>query len=186
MAAARSSLSPDLPEATPPVPEVWREGHRSVVAIRGEQDLGTAGSLAEALRGAAAIGGGDLVVDLSGVRFMDAAIVKELVTCRQRLHAQGRELTLRSPSAFAWRILGICGLVGLVDPVPSATAGTIGTCLTVRGSWSRPQQRRRSVVVVGRAGSSLSASVPSVPSDPSSPSVPPIRSVPSVPAAGTV
>jgi anti-anti-sigma factor len=183
MAAARSSLSPDLPEATPPVPEVWREGHRTVVAIRGEQDLGTAGCLAEALRGAAAIGGGDLVVDLSGVRFMDAAIVNELVRCHRQLRTQGRQLALRSPSAFARRILGICGLVDLVDPVPAATAGSIGTCLTVRGSWSRPPPRRRAVVVVGRAGSSLAASVPSLPSDPSIPSV---RSVPSVPAAGTV
>jgi anti-anti-sigma factor len=176
-------LSPDLPEATPPVPEVWRERHRTVVAIRGEQDLGTAGRLAEALCGAAAMGGGDLVVDLSGVRFMDSAIVNELVSCRRQLHAQGRELALRSPSAIARRILGMCGLVGLVDPVPAATAGSIGTCLTVRGSWSRPQPRRRAVVVVGRAGSSLAASVPSLPSGPAIPSV---RSVPSVPAAGTV
>jgi len=114
MALARS---PSWEEAThgAGTPEVWREGRRVVVSLRGEHDLSTSPALAEALADASALGSGDVVVDLSGVQFMDAAVIRELVDRREVLRLQSRTLTLRAPSPIAWRVLDLCDLTEMVE-----------------------------------------------------------------------
>lgn len=106
----------------PPVDVRWDA--RMVVALRGEQDVSTAARVAEALVGVSVVDEGDVVVDLSGVRFMDAAIVGVLVGGRHALRLQSRELTLRAPSKPARRVLELCGLVGLIDPASAVAADT--------------------------------------------------------------
>jgi anti-anti-sigma factor len=96
-----------------------RERTRFVVALRGEHDLGTAASVADALARATTDNEGDLVVDLSRVSFMDAAIVTVIVRGRNDLRLRSRDLTLRDPSPFAERILDLCGLLGMIDPAPT-------------------------------------------------------------------
>jgi anti-anti-sigma factor len=96
-------------ELEPPL-VVWREGTRTVVSLRGEQDMSTAGDLAEALAAAGAVGHGDVVVDLTDVQFMDSTIITELAKGQDALRPQARALMLRSPSRFARRLLDVCGL----------------------------------------------------------------------------
>ena len=105
-------------EARPP-PVVRREATRTVVSLRGEQNMNTAIDLAKALAAASAAGDGDVVVDLSKVQFMDAAIVTALVRGRNILRSQSRELMLRAPSGLLGRLLYLCGLVGSIDPLPA-------------------------------------------------------------------
>jgi anti-anti-sigma factor len=93
-----------------------------VVSLRGEQDMSTAPYVAEALSAASAAGDGDVVVDLSDVQFMDAAIITVLARRGHDLRSIGRALMLRSPSRFARRLLDLCDLVGLIDPAPADTA----------------------------------------------------------------
>jgi anti-anti-sigma factor len=124
------------PELASPPPVVWREGPRMVVALRGAQDATTAAGVADALGGAAVLGDSDVVVDLSGVRSMDAAIVAVLARGRDDLGAQARRLTLRSPSRSARDVLGTSRLVGLIDRSPGALPTNIGSCVTLRGAWS--------------------------------------------------
>jgi anti-anti-sigma factor len=107
-------------------PKPWAEDVRIVVWLRGEHDAATAGGLAERLANAAALGHGDVVVDLSGVRFMDGAIVKVLVQFRVLLGLQRRRLLLRAPSTFAQRILDVCGLVELMEPRVAPRGGSAG------------------------------------------------------------
>lgn len=116
MALARS---PSWEEAAPntQAPEVWREGRRVVVSLRGEHDLSTAPALAAALAEASALGAGDVVVDLSRVLFMDAAVIRELVGHREGLVLRSRTLTLRAPSSSAWRVLELCDLTEMVEPL---------------------------------------------------------------------
>lgn len=90
-------------------PEVRHDGARTVVVLRGEHDLGTARTLARALAESIADSPGDVVVDLSEVEFMDAAIVAELARARDQMRARSRALVLRAPSPIALRILEICG-----------------------------------------------------------------------------
>jgi anti-anti-sigma factor len=95
--------------------------------------MSTAADLAERLESAAAIGDGDVLVDLSGVQFMDVAIVNTLVACRQQLALRSRRLTLRAPTQFARRVLDLCGLVDLVEPGSAVGARWVDLLLTRHG-----------------------------------------------------
>lgn len=112
-------------EATPPhddSPVVFHEGGRTVVWLAGDQDMATAPALADTLDRAGSAGDADLIVDLSGVAFIDASTIGVLVRSRNSLHAKGRSLTLRSPTSGASRVLEVCRLGWLVDPRPLAVS----------------------------------------------------------------
>jgi anti-anti-sigma factor len=121
-----------LPSGSPPAADavvvrtVLPTGVHTIVWLGGEQDASTAAGLTGSLASAIAVGEGDVVVDLSAVRFMDAAIVTVLVTCKKLLSVQSRRLTLRAPSRNAQRILDLCGLVELLEPDPAILAGGLG------------------------------------------------------------
>ena len=90
-------------------------GHRlpadaNVVWLHGEHDADTAMEFWELLTEVIESGTGDVVIDLSGTQFMGASTVGVMVCGRNRLATQSRVLTLRSPSAFAQRVLGLCEL----------------------------------------------------------------------------
>ena len=57
----------------------------------------------------------EVVVDLSGVKFMGAATVTVIVRARDFLRAHSRGLTVRSPSRCAKRLLDVCELAGLIE-----------------------------------------------------------------------
>jgi anti-sigma B factor antagonist len=115
MAVARSPSRDEIAGEAGPALVVWREGTRTVVWLRGEQDTSTADDLAEALAAAGTAGGGDVVVDLSDVQFMDSTIITVLARGQHALKLQARALMLRSPSRFAQRLLDVCGLVAPSD-----------------------------------------------------------------------
>lgn len=114
-----------------------RDGDRTVVWLRGEHDVSTVAALSQTMARATALDDADLVVDLSEVQFMDASTVGVIIRTREFLRQRSRSLLLRSPSAFALRILGLCGLAALLDPCPveatppTGTAGALGTWVAV-------------------------------------------------------
>jgi anti-anti-sigma factor len=120
-------------------PQLRREGTRMVVWLGGEQDMYTAAAVAAALARADAEGEGDVVVDLSEVRFVGAAIVTVLIGGGNALRQRSRSLVLRDPPPFVRRILEVCGLAGLVEAGPSVPAG--GTPGAVRGDGPAPSRR---------------------------------------------
>lgn len=93
-----------------------RDHDRTVVWLDGEHDLATLPELADTLATAISADPADLVIDLSGVKFIGAAPIGELIRCRNSLRLQSRTLTLRSPSRFATRLLNLCGLADIVEP----------------------------------------------------------------------
>jgi anti-sigma B factor antagonist len=104
---------------------------RAVVWLRGEHDVSTVAALAEAMARAVALDDRDVVVDLSGVQFMDAATVGVIIRARDLLRLRSRSLRLRSPSTRARRVFDLCGLADLLDPRPVDTTGTAGAL----GTW---------------------------------------------------
>jgi anti-anti-sigma factor len=126
-----------------PPPEVWRDGRQVVVSLRGEHDLSTAPSVAEALARASALGDGGVVVDLSGVLFMDAAVIRELVDRREALRLQSRALTVRAPSTIARRVLDLCELTALVEPVEPVPERSVHVFPRVVSAVVRSVQWRR-------------------------------------------
>jgi anti-sigma B factor antagonist len=97
-------------------PIVSRDGARTVVWLEGEYDIATAVVLGATLANASSRDDADLVVDLSGVTFIDAATIGVLIRGGNGLRRESRSLTLRSPSRWARRLLDIWGLTALVEP----------------------------------------------------------------------
>jgi anti-sigma B factor antagonist len=152
MAAIRSPSRDDIARLVEPALPMSRDRAQLVVWLRGEDDLNTAARVAKVLADVAAEGDGDLVVDLSQVEFMDAAIITVLVRRRDLLRAQSRDLFLRDPSWHARRVLELCGLLELVDPAPSIDPGEPGPRATVLGLWSRAPLGGRAVQAIPPIG----------------------------------
>jgi anti-anti-sigma factor len=83
---------------------VVHDGGGTVIHVRGEIDMDTAGRLRDAIE--PHLGPRQSVVlDLSGVRYMDSSCLNLLVQARGRLTEDGGSLVLRSPSEVARRVL---------------------------------------------------------------------------------
>ena len=128
-----SDLPPGLsggPEAEPIV--VW---------LRGEHDASTDAALCQALARAIALDSAGLVLDLSGVEFMGASTLGVIVRAREFLRQRSASLTVRSPSAFARRVIRVCGLDDLLGPSPEVAGAVTGEAL---GSWVAVAATQRS------------------------------------------
>ena len=99
---------------------VFADGVVTVVALRGEADRATLHVVRDALADVISEREGDVVVDLAQTEFMDTAALRAVLRAREKLEATGRQLTLRSPSRSAGRLLGVFGLGHLTSP-PSST-----------------------------------------------------------------
>ena len=122
-------------------PSSWAPGSNqqsscTIVWLSGEHDVFTAAMVSAALREAVTVDGADVVVDLSGVQFMGAAIISVFVHAEGVLRAQARVLRLRRPSQCALRLVELCGLEGWLEggsEVARATGpvGALGTWVAV-------------------------------------------------------
>ena len=95
---------------------VFADGAVTVVALRGEADRATLHVVRDALADVISDREGDVVVDLAQTEFMDTAALRTVLRARETLVGTGRQLTLRSPSRSAGRLLGIFGLGHLTSP----------------------------------------------------------------------
>lgn len=86
-----------------------------VISVVGEHDISNLPLLNGTLASAISADGAEVVVDLSGVTFLDASTIGALIRARNTLRHQSRSLTLRSPSRCAGRLLDLCGMTGLVE-----------------------------------------------------------------------
>jgi anti-anti-sigma factor len=85
------------------------DGTRTVLRLTGEADL-TTRALAEVLTAEAAKKPRLLLVDMSGLTFIDSAALHEIVRAHRKLRADGCLLALVSPSPIVARILQLSGL----------------------------------------------------------------------------
>lgn len=86
-----------------------------ILALRGEFDTANARSLRSLIDTAIADGGGDLVLELGQVEFMDASTIGVLIDADAALRRHARALRLRSPSGIGRRLLEVCLLDHLID-----------------------------------------------------------------------
>jgi anti-anti-sigma factor len=87
-----------------------REGQCAVVSVGGEIDPGTAGELTDAALTAMREIGPSLVLDLSGVTFMDSTGLKVLLAVHQRALLAGGRLVLAGATRPVQRVVSITGL----------------------------------------------------------------------------
>ena len=85
------------------------DGH-AVVELRGELDLSSAPALRERLLAIAAREPASLILDLSGLTFMDSTGISVLVAAERRAHELGGTFSLVNPQKIVARVLHITGL----------------------------------------------------------------------------
>ena len=89
--------------------KVIRNDTGTIIYVQGEIDINTAERLRDAIEphmGPAQT----IVLDLSGVEFMDSSCITVLVQARGALTADGGSLVLRNPSQVAHRVLTLVGI----------------------------------------------------------------------------
>jgi anti-sigma B factor antagonist len=80
-----------------------------VIAVAGECDLSQAGRLEEVVLRAGA-SAGEVILDLSGLEFVDSTGLRTLWRAKQALDGDGSRLVLARPSAAILRVLAISNL----------------------------------------------------------------------------
>ena len=91
-------------------------GDTIVVQMRGDHDRSSVPALAAVLASAVACETANVVVDLSEVRFINAATIRVLTAAGDFMSGQGRTFAMRSPTRGARRILDLCGVGCPVEP----------------------------------------------------------------------
>jgi anti-anti-sigma factor len=87
----------------------------TLIYVNGEIDMATCERLRDAIE--PHLGPQQtIILDLSGVTFMDSASLGVLVQARGTLTADGGSLFLRNPSVAAHRLLSLTGLEHLLHP----------------------------------------------------------------------
>ena len=94
----------------------------ALVSVSGELDLYVERELREALAAAGKLGRGTVVVDLSGVSFMDSTVCGILVGEATRRRREGGELVLVSSRNRASRVLEVAGIDRVIAVHPTLHA----------------------------------------------------------------
>jgi anti-sigma B factor antagonist len=84
----------------------------AVVSIAGELDIATVPRVSAALQDEPAAGAEALVVDLSGVTFMDSTGLAALMTLQRALDARGGRLVIACPEGPARLVFDVAGVTG--------------------------------------------------------------------------
>ncbi len=87
-----------------------REGDVHTITLAGEMDLANAAAVERELRHAEATDARTILIDLSGLRFMDSTGIRLLIAADARSRADSCRLTLTRPPAAVARVLCIAGV----------------------------------------------------------------------------
>ena len=91
-----------------------READVHIVALSGELDLATADSVEAELERVEAGDAASIVLDLSGLTFMDSTGVRLLIQAHARSRADANRLTLRRGPAAVQRVMELSGVDALL------------------------------------------------------------------------
>jgi anti-anti-sigma factor len=106
----------------------WVEESKAIVFVWGEVDCATAPRLAGTLAEMTEQGRLNLVVDLSGVYFMDSTGLAVLAVAHKRLQQAGGSLVLAGPTPAVRRSLEITGLdqmMPVTDALPKVSSALL-------------------------------------------------------------
>ena len=90
------------------------DGRIARIAVFGEVDAATAPELAECLRELTGAGSDEVVVDLTGLDFIDSAGLSVLVGAQMQMRDAGTQLVIASPPPPTRRIFDTSGLAGVL------------------------------------------------------------------------
>ena len=97
-----------------------------VVTLAGEADFENGRQLRDALVSQLSRGARRLIVDVSGLDFMDSTGVNVLVAVRSSLRARGGSLALVAPRPLVARVLGALGAGQVMTVYPTVEEAAAG------------------------------------------------------------
>jgi anti-anti-sigma factor len=110
---ARMATVPDLPLAGELVVSKEHRADVLILSLRGELDLATSALLERELDAAEAARPARLVVDLSGLEFIDSSGLNTLMQARKRASLNGHQLSLRQGPRIVQRLFELTKSVAL-------------------------------------------------------------------------
>ena len=105
-----TNLSPGLSLATS------TSAAETTLSVTGEIDLETAPQLRDALMAVVTTAQSQVLIDLSGVSFMDSTGLHTLMAAKRRADISGVELAVTHPSHVVERLLEVTGLTTAFQP----------------------------------------------------------------------
>jgi anti-anti-sigma factor len=91
-----------------------RNGDEQVITLRGDLDLATAGDLERELARVEASGVGSILIDLSGLSFMDSTGIRLMLDADASAREGSHSLSLRRGPIAVQRVFELTGLVDLL------------------------------------------------------------------------
>jgi anti-sigma B factor antagonist len=91
----------------------------SMISVRGEVDLHTAPKVQSAIERAAEGGSSAVVVDMSGIEFMDSTALSTFMRVKDALEKRDVSLRLATPSRAVDRIFDVTGFRDYFEVFPS-------------------------------------------------------------------
>jgi anti-sigma B factor antagonist len=102
--------------------DITRMDATDLVTVSGELDMASALGLAGPLTDIAHDGDGSVVIDLSGLSFMDSTGMSVLLNARRRLTRQGRGMLVICPAGPVMRVFELTSMVETLRVHPSREA----------------------------------------------------------------
>jgi anti-sigma B factor antagonist len=99
--------------------DISRVDSAHVIDVRGELDIASALGLASPLTDIATDGEGPVVLDLTGLSFMDSTGMSVLLNARRRLTRQGRRMLVVCPAGPVMRLFELTSLVDTLRVHPT-------------------------------------------------------------------
>ena len=95
----------------------WRDGSVHTITLAGELDLSHAPRVEQELTGVETGDAGAIVVDLSGLTFIDSSGIRLLLLAHRRSASNGKRLRLRRPPQRICDVLRTCAVDGILPIV---------------------------------------------------------------------
>jgi anti-anti-sigma factor len=99
-----------------------QDGNVAIVSFFGEFDYAEMATVQEKIDAVEAQAPDVLLLDLTGLEFMDSSAVRVIMQADHRARAQGRRLTLVTGNGPPFRVLSILGLTDRLDVVADRAA----------------------------------------------------------------
>jgi anti-anti-sigma factor len=144
--------------ADDPIVSVSEHGTGLELRLSGELDIARAAELDAAVAGLEPAAYGEVVVDLTGARFIDSTVIAWLVGLANRIDAEGGHLRVVAGPGPVRRVLEVAGITRIVAVVDPGDTGAIPLPLLPPGAELRARRRPTSTLgrAPGRTGGSAS------------------------------
>jgi anti-anti-sigma factor len=125
--------------------KAWVEAGDSgpVIMLAGEADMTGAAQLDTLIAGQLAGGTGQLMIDISGLRFADSASMRTLALAARTLKERGGSLVLLDPQPSVARVMALLGVDQMVTIRTGPHRATAGDRHADGGSTQAPPGRTR-------------------------------------------